>query len=406
MSGAPTPQFIPSPFAVGSGQINYPIPATPPGSPANSASWSQGFPAITMQTEVSGGKPPLGPDFNGILYTITQHIYALQAGQLDPYDSSFAAIISGYNLGALLAMADGSGCWLNGSGGNTTNPDDDGSSVGWLPGICYGLGQVTGLTGGTVIVPQSKSKKPILQLAGALTSNLNLILPNTLQQWLIVNGCTGAFTVTVKTAAGTGVVIPAGGFAQPTGVYGNGTNIYPTQSPLSVPISIPNVPSTLVERDNTGQAFIQRLNQASSPTENPSIGAIAVMSTALDGFLRWDSLANFVTQFFAQNPSQSKTATGWVTLPGGIIINFGYTQGAASGAFLSPGPIAVTFGKQFPTSFLIGGCWTKRSTPGSSGSNFIAASPAPTKNGMTCIFDALDGASNITNGGYWIAIGF
>lgn len=406
MSGAPTPEFIPSPFAVGSANINYPIPATPPGSPVNAASWAQGFPAITMQTEVSGGKPPLGQDFNGILYTLTQHIYALQAGQPYPYDASFSSIISGYSLGALLAMADGTGLWLNGTGGNITNPDSDGAAVGWLPGISYGIAQVTGLTTGNTTVPLSKSKKPIIQIAGALTGNVNLILPNTNQQWLIVNTCTGAHTVTAKTAAGTGIVIPAGGFAQPTGVYGDGTNIYSTQSPLSVPIAIPPTASTLVERDNTGQIFTTRLSQSSSPTENPAIGAIAVMSNALDGFLRWDSLSNFVTQFFAQNPSQSKTAVGWLTLPGGLLLNWGYTQGAASGGLLSPGPIAVTFGKAFTTSFLAAVCATKRSTPGASGSNFIAATPAPSKTGMTCVFDAIDGFNNVTNGGYWFAIGF
>ncbi|MBM6441850.1 hypothetical protein JNW93_14650, partial [Lacticaseibacillus rhamnosus] len=69
--GAPAPAFIPEPFAkaAAGANITFPIPDTAPPSPINAASWHLGFPPVTMQTEVSGGEPPLGQDFNGILYT-------------------------------------------------------------------------------------------------------------------------------------------------------------------------------------------------------------------------------------------------------------------------------------------------------------------------------------------------
>lgn len=43
---------------------------------------------------------------------------------------------------------------------------------------------------------------------GTLTGNRSLIVPAQIGEWLIHNTCTGAFTLTVKTPSGTGVVIP------------------------------------------------------------------------------------------------------------------------------------------------------------------------------------------------------
>lgn len=46
-----------------------------------------------------------------------------------------------------------------------------------------------------------------IELTGAITANINVIVPTVLGQWTFDNKTTGAFTVTVKTAAGTGVVV-------------------------------------------------------------------------------------------------------------------------------------------------------------------------------------------------------
>jgi hypothetical protein len=311
--GVPNPTFIPEPFAntAASANITFPIPDSPPSSPANAASWSKGFPAITMQPEIAGGEPPLGPDFNGILYTITEALCALQAGQFYSYNGTYATSISGYDKGALLWMTDGTGFWLNTSAGNTTNPDNDSTSANWVPGIAYGKTAITGLIGGSVTLAPSQSKYGLIILSGALTANQTVVLPATIQQWLIVNNCTGAFTVTAKTAAGTGVVIPAGGASSPTGVYGDGTNINLSNSPLSVPIAVPATPNTLCERDNTGQGFFLRMNLSSSPTENPTIGAVLVQNAGLDGYTRWSSFANFKTQLLNIVGALTSSAGWW-----------------------------------------------------------------------------------------------
>ena len=62
----------------------------------------------------------------------------------------------------------------------------------------------------------------ILNVSGTLTGNQNVICPSTSKSYIVYNGAAGAFTLTVKTAAGTGVVIPPATALQ---VYCNGTNV-------------------------------------------------------------------------------------------------------------------------------------------------------------------------------------
>lgn len=63
----------------------------------------------------------------------------------------------------------------------------------------------------------------ILELTGTITGNINVIVPSADgAEWIVSNKTTGAFTVTIKTAAGTGIVIATSKAAT---VYCDGTNI-------------------------------------------------------------------------------------------------------------------------------------------------------------------------------------
>jgi hypothetical protein len=297
MSGQPAGPIIVQPFAgdAAPADIQFPIPETPAG--VGRANYQEGFPPITMQPVIAGGKPPYGQDVNGILFTITAALAALQAGQLTPYNSDLATAMGGYKLGSAVAMSDGTGIWFNVSDGNTADPDAGGA--GWVALFRYGYSTVSGLTGGVVVVDVVDAAAPVIILAGALVANLQVVLPNYLQEWLIVNSTTGGFTVTVKTAAGTGVAVPSGGFNSPVRVYGDGVNLYPGAGTLTTPGAVSPDPNTLALRDNLGQVYATRLWQT-SPLENPTIGAVFVQDITADGALRKISLTNFEAQLLLQ----------------------------------------------------------------------------------------------------------
>lgn len=74
------------------------------------------------------------------------------------------------------------------------------------------------------------------QFSGVLTANMQIIVPNTIQQYWIRNTTTGSYTLTVKTAAGTGVSVVQNGAAI---MYCDGTNVVEADTNnLSSPIAI------------------------------------------------------------------------------------------------------------------------------------------------------------------------
>ena len=78
--------------------------------------------------------------------------------------------------------------------------------------------------------------KTAYKLTGALTNDRNVIVPNTLTSYWVDNATSGAFTLTVKTAAGTGVSILPGNRKI---VYCDGTNVVDAATPgIAVPIAI------------------------------------------------------------------------------------------------------------------------------------------------------------------------
>lgn len=74
------------------------------------------------------------------------------------------------------------------------------------------------------------------RFTGLLTGNRNIIVPTTIQQYWVDNSTTGAFTLTVKTPLGTGVVVPQ---SARTILYCDGTNVVNAETVVaSVPVTI------------------------------------------------------------------------------------------------------------------------------------------------------------------------
>lgn len=97
------------------------------------ASFNDGFVPDNFTPVAAGGVPPFGQDFNGLLNIITSWQQWQQAGGPTGYDSTFAAAVGGYPLGAVLNSNVTLGVqWYSTVDGNLTNPDDPLTSVGWL----------------------------------------------------------------------------------------------------------------------------------------------------------------------------------------------------------------------------------------------------------------------------------
>lgn len=67
-----------------------------------------------------------------------------------------------------------------------------------------------------------EARQMMLKFTGTLTANRNIIVPTSSKIYFIDNACSGAFSLVVKTASGSGVTIPNGSKAV---VYCDGTNV-------------------------------------------------------------------------------------------------------------------------------------------------------------------------------------
>lgn len=207
------------PFANSGAKNTIPTPSQI-GITGGAASWTDGFPPLTRTPLAAGGVPPSGLDMNGVLFALSAIARWMAVGGEFPYDGTFAADsnIGGYPKGASVLRADGLGRWFNLVDNNTTNPDTGGS--GWTPEYINGVQPIT-MTSSNVTLTASQYNRPIILITGTLTASLNLVFPSIPGEWIVINNTTGSFTITCKTAAGSGVEVSG---AQK--IVGEGVNIY------------------------------------------------------------------------------------------------------------------------------------------------------------------------------------
>jgi hypothetical protein len=96
-------------------------------------------------------------------------------------------------------------------------------AIGGYAGV--GLNATTGATLTFSNGVLSNGKNQVLKLTGSITTNVNVVIPDSIEKTYIVENATvGAFTVTVKTSSGTGFTFGATEKTRAI-VYSDGTNI-------------------------------------------------------------------------------------------------------------------------------------------------------------------------------------
>ncbi|MFT8482721.1 MAG: glycine-rich domain-containing protein [Gluconobacter cerinus] len=125
-SGFPTKISVPFGKNAAAGNIRA-IPVT--ASDDISASFSLGFPPLTMTPTDAGGTPPDGRDMNGVLFMTTAILRQYCAGAVPVFDATFQAAISGYPLNAIVADPSTVGLyWVSTADANMTVPGADEAS--------------------------------------------------------------------------------------------------------------------------------------------------------------------------------------------------------------------------------------------------------------------------------------
>ena len=91
---------------------------------------------------------------------------------------------------------------------------------------------------GNYTLSVAEQNKIAYKFTGALSGNMNVIVPPTVQQYWVNNATTNAYTLTIKTAAGSGYAVPQGTRAI---LYCDGTDVVNADTGgIATPISIAN----------------------------------------------------------------------------------------------------------------------------------------------------------------------
>ncbi|TDN54891.1 hypothetical protein EC843_101950 [Buttiauxella sp. JUb87] len=258
-----------TPFAV-NGQREPILPTTPAGD--STASYSDGFPPITMILKSAGGLPPKGQDMNQILFELSALARWASSGATNAWDAAFSTAIGGYPMGAVVLGTDGTTQYKNTVDSNTTNPNTGGA--GWF----------------NVTTGYLKTASNLGEIAAAGSTAVAAALANlglkTAAQRDVGTGATqipdmSSFTGAWTGGGGTPVVTGAGwrkgpdGVIEQWGVFGFGPDA--TGTDVVFPTPFPSRVESII------LTFADIQETQLSPTTMPAIGVNSV-GTVRTGF--------------------------------------------------------------------------------------------------------------------------
>ena len=146
-----------------------------------------------------------------------------------------------------------------------------------------------------VTLTNAEAQNTIQQYAGLLTGNINVIVPTTVALYYVYNGTTGAHTLNVKTAAGTGVAVAQAGRSI---LYCDGTNVvsafsYVPSGSQTFPVGSAATPSVSFQSNSDTGLYV------------PSTGMLGASATGYE-VMRWTAQASSVNSL-----EVDATATGF-----------------------------------------------------------------------------------------------
>ena len=110
----------------------------------------------------------------------------------------------------------------------------------WTQGLVNGVSTINCAGNANVILTAAQAGVGVLELTGILTGNISVVVPNAPGKWQIANMTTGAFTLTVKTATGSGVVVAQGKHTQ---LYCDSANVGDSKTDFPSP-ALTGTPTT------------------------------------------------------------------------------------------------------------------------------------------------------------------
>ncbi len=209
------------------------------GTTSADASMLAGYGLIAQAGQLSQSMPPLNYSTDAILNAGARAALARWtsgAGTFtldDPATLGSNWFVNVKNSGSGILNIDAGGAQIDGTADIDVSPEA-GFTITTDGVNFYTTGRVTpDITGYTLIsksvggsanvtLTSVEAAYSIINFTGVLTGNIDVIVPASVNEWIMFNNTTGAYTLTVKTASGSGVVITQGTRRL---LYCDGTNV-------------------------------------------------------------------------------------------------------------------------------------------------------------------------------------
>ena len=189
----------------------------------------------------------------------------------------------------------------------------------------------------------SNGKNAVLDLAGTLTSSVNVIIPDSIEKTYIVkNSTSGAFAVTFKTTSGTGATFAAADKGIKV-LYSDGTNIVDVNANLAASsfeqINLPTQNELRFE-DSTGGQYVA-LKAGTTVATNVTF-TLPTADGTVDQVLKTDGSGNLAFATVSGGAAWQAVVTSslTVTAKGGYFVN---TSGGVITATLPSSPTLGDF---------------------------------------------------------------
>lgn len=222
-----------------------------------------------VQQEISGGLATTAPPMDGVA-AVGAAAKSAREDHRHPTDSTRAPLASPALTGTPTAPTAQTGT-------NTTQL----ATTAFVQAAANGMLSKSVAGGATVTLTAAEAGYASLKFTGALTANIDVIVPATQSRWTIWNATTGAYTLRVKTAAGSGVYVTQGTTWQ---LLCDGTNVVDANSDFKdiALTGVPTAPTAAVGTSSTQistTAFVQAAIAAlvnSSPAALDTLNELAV----------------------------------------------------------------------------------------------------------------------------------
>lgn len=218
-----------------------------------------------------------------------------------------------------------------------------------------------------------QAKKLVLDISGALVSNATIIIPNATKSYKVLNRTSGAFTVTVKTSGGSGLVL-----TQSTGaeIYCNGSNVVRFLTPMTdfttgAPATSSGAAASAVSVSATGNLSSTNAQAALAELQ----GDIDTINAALPGYQPLDgdlttigglakTKGNMIVGDGSAWAAQSVGTDGYA-----LIAKSGASNGVQWSALVPAGTVSLFYQAAAPTGWTVSDADTDKAIRVVSGSS-------------------------------------